>query len=84
MEFLTREIKVDMIRTKNQSDGVSAGIRGGKRAGAGRPKMIHQTLDEEYKDDQTLLTLYKKKLLHRGWAGTKTKNEQDYVRSRAK
>lgn len=46
--------------------------------------MIHQTLDEEYKDDQTLLTLYKKKLLHRGWAGTKTKNEQDYVRSRAK
>ena len=55
-------------------------MRGGKRVGSGRPKIIEQTLEEEYADDPVLLNLYKKKLRKRGWAGAKSKNEVQFLR----
>ncbi len=54
-------------------------MRGGKRKGAGRPRVKEQTLEEEYADDPILLKLYKKKLGKRGWAGVKSKNEVQFL-----
>jgi len=39
-----------------------------------------KTLEERYKDDPSLLALYKKKLLIRGWAGRKDPVEKEYIR----
>lgn len=57
--------------------------RGGARRGAGRPKGSKskpKILEEEYANDTILLKFYKRKLLKRGWAGTLSASERDYLK----
>ena len=56
-------------------------MKGGARVGAGRKKKKELTLEEEYADDPVLLKFYKKKLRIRGWAGTKSRSEIEWLKS---